>query len=179
MNIMLRLIAFSPLVVFLLCNDSSIANAASVLDQQQPSVDFGSGYISIGGNSGQRLSQVVTAGITGDLVAVAFPFGLSEAGGNLLVSINSTNGRVPTDDVFASQLVAPATIPPFEEGPLFRSIEFSFPAFFNAGDEFAIVLECEAPGANQCFAETSELAEKALCSSGVFAGPGRNRDGIQ
>jgi hypothetical protein len=46
---------------------------ADVIDQQQPAIDISVGGLAIGGNSQQKLAQVVTCGFSGLLTEVRFP----------------------------------------------------------------------------------------------------------
>ena len=121
-----------------------------LLDQEQPLFDFTTvGAVGIGGNSEQKLAQVITAGISGPLAEVRMPILLSA--GNLRISVNNTIADAPGNTILASVLVAAADLPgSFPTGVVFSSIVFDTPAFFSPGDQFSIVLECEgSPGSCQ------------------------------
>ena len=121
-----------------------------LLDQEQPLFDFTTvGAVGIGGNSEQKLAQVITAGISGPLAEARMPIVLSA--GNLRISVNNTIADAPGNTILASVVVAAADLPgSFPTGVVFSSIVFDTPAFFSPGDQFSIVLECEgSPGSCQ------------------------------
>ena len=119
------------------------AGEAAVVDQQQPVIDGAAGPLAIGGASEQILAQVVTVGLAGPLVAVRLPVGCSDGG--LVVEIRGVSAALPNGIVMTSQTVAAADLPPFfPDPPAFRTIAFSAPPAFAAGDELAIVLR--SPG---------------------------------
>jgi len=113
------------------------AQPTLVLDQQQPTIDSGVA-LAIGGESEQKLAQIVTAGVAGRLAEVWLPVGC--ASGTLVLEIQGvTPGGEPDGVVLkkrtfqASHL--PAVLPPvlqqFRLGPSLR---------LAAGDRFAIVV---------------------------------------
>ena len=51
------------------------AGAALIIDQENLVIDDTTGNFAIGGLSEQKLAQVVTAGISGNLAEVRFPIG--------------------------------------------------------------------------------------------------------
>ena len=58
------------------------ASAAPILDQEQPTIDTSPGFVfGIGGASEQKLAQVVTAGLTGNLTEVDLSLGCVDAAG--------------------------------------------------------------------------------------------------
>jgi hypothetical protein len=119
-------------------------------DQEQPLFDFTNvGAVGIGGNSQQKLDQVITTGISGPLVEVTMPIVL--AAGNLRISVTDTIADAPGNTILASVVVAAGDLPAsFPTGVVFSSIVFDTPAFFSVGDQFSIVLECEgSPGSCQ------------------------------
>ena len=121
-----------------------------LLDQEQPLFDFTTvGAVGIGGNSEQKLAQVITAGISGPLAEVRMPIVLSA--GNLRISVNNTIADSPGNTILASVVVAAGDLPgSFPTGVVFSSIVFDAPVFFSSGDQFSIVLECEgSPGSCQ------------------------------
>jgi hypothetical protein len=116
------------------------AAGAFVVDQQQPDFDPGGNPLAIGGPSDQLLAQVVTTGIAGPLAALNLPVSCGPAS-NLVVDIEGVSGGLPDGSVLTSQTVAAADLPPFEPGSeAFRTIVFTVPESFAAGEEFAIVL---------------------------------------
>ena len=92
---------------------------------------------------------MITAGISGPLAKVRMPIVLSA--GNLRISVNNTIAAAPGNTILASVVVAAGDLPgSFPMGVVFSSIVFDTPAFFSAGDQFSIVLECEgSPGSCQ------------------------------
>ena len=128
-----------PIGMFLLiASDVQPARATPVLDQVQaadPSDPFNE---AIGGDSQQKLAQVVTAGISGALTEVRVPV----AGGpSLLVQIQGVVGGKPSGVVLASE-----TIPSVSASGVFPfvGIDFSAPVPLSKGEQFAIVLS--SPG---------------------------------
>jgi hypothetical protein len=107
-----------------------------LIDQEQPLIDGSVGGLAIGGASAQKLAQVVTAGMSGDLTEVRFP--LSCDSGDLIVEIQGTTAGKPNGVVLTSETI-PASSLPFI-GIVFRSLVFSTPVSFSQGDVFAIVL---------------------------------------
>jgi hypothetical protein len=122
-----------------------------VIDQQQPLVDKSVGAASIGGGSEQKLAEVVTAGISGALLAVKLPIGAST--GSLVVEIQGVTGDEPNGTVLTSNVFDSSNIPA-EEADGFRRFMFSSPADFTAGTRFAIV--ARSPGGSFCWYEGPE-----------------------
>jgi hypothetical protein len=118
------------------------AYATPVIDQQQPVIDTSVGGMTIGGASAQKLAQTVTAGISGFLTEVRFPVSC-DAGSNLVVEIQGlTAAGTPNGTTLTSQTFPGSGLPPFPPAPpSFRSLAFSTPVSFSAGDRFAIVLK--------------------------------------
>jgi hypothetical protein len=121
----------------------SPANAADVVDQRQDNFDSDSPPFTyaIGGVNQQEIGQVISAGMDGSLVAVNLPVACGE-GSVLTVEVREflTGATLSTVDVPGSSL------PPFSPGgESFRRIEFPSPAFFAAGDTFALVLKASSP----------------------------------
>ena len=113
--------------------------SASVVDQQQPTIDATVGGLAIGGASEQALAQVVTAGISGSLAAVGLPVACDS--GALTVEIQRVTGDVPDGVVWTSEVIPAASLPSFYPAPpSFRNIAFTTQVFFAAGVRFAIVL---------------------------------------
>lgn len=111
----------------------------SVVDQQQPVIDSSVGGLAIGGNSEQKLAQIVTAGVTGDLIEVRFPVACSS--GELTVEVQGVNGDLPNGSVIASRTVQTADLPSFYPSPpVLRSIAFLQPVTVTAGTRYALVL---------------------------------------
>jgi hypothetical protein len=107
------------------------AHAATVLDQNyDPTIDLGESI-----NDGfPYAAQVVIAGIQGylsraDLDVTAGPNSFAD----WMVTVNAVQGGVPTDTILASQLV------PVNESTSLE-VDFSSPAYFDAGDSFALVI---------------------------------------
>jgi hypothetical protein len=114
--------------------------AGAVLDQQQSTIDVSVGGLAIGGQSNQKLAQVVTAGISGKLAEVRFPVACDN--GALIVEIQGVSSGQPNGIVLASETIATATLPHFPPNPpSFRALAFSTPASVTAGSPFAIVLK--------------------------------------
>jgi hypothetical protein len=124
-------------------------NAAPILDQEQPQFFtlFERGGIALGGNSEQKLAQVVTAGITGDLVKVATVLACSASSPspfNVVLEIRgvTTDGsgrRVPDNLVVKTSQVIPDTEFPVAPNIDFVEVTLAVPVSVVVGDEFAIV----------------------------------------
>ena len=125
----------------------SPGEAAPVVDQQQPTFDPSTALLIGTPDNQQKLAQTVTAGMSGALTAVRLPV-TCDATSTLVVEIQGvTSGTPATPDgvVLASQNIPGTSLPP---GVVtFRELVFSDPAFFEAGDRFAIVLST----AGTCF----------------------------
>src|ERR1051326_6178972 len=67
--------------------------SASLIDQQQPVIDLTVGGLAIGGDSQQKVAQVVTAGISGFLTEVRFPITCQSA--DLIVEIQGVTDQKP------------------------------------------------------------------------------------
>lgn len=124
----------------LILGASGPAQAASVIDQQQPIIDGAVGGLAIGGTSTQKLAQVVTAGMSGYLTEVRLPVAC-DAGSNLILEIQDVTAGEPNGVVLTSQTVSGTSLPPFFPAPPgFRGLELSTPVSLTAGTQFAIVL---------------------------------------
>ncbi|HEX5748496.1 MAG TPA: hypothetical protein VFZ09_19815 [Archangium sp.] len=108
--------------------------AVFLLDQQQPSTSS-EAVSAIGGESEQKLAQVVTAGSDGYLGEVALP--VSCASGELRVEIRGVQGELPDGTLLASRTVPSTGLPSSDE---FTRIAFPEPVALSAGTRFAIVL---------------------------------------
>jgi hypothetical protein len=116
------------------------AHATPTVDQQQPIIDTAVGGLAIGGDSSQKLAQVITAGMSGHLTEVRLPVAC-DSGSTLIVEIQEVTDSAPNGVVLTSQAVTGDSLPPFfPSPPSFRSLVLSTPAFLNAGKQFAIVL---------------------------------------
>ena len=127
--------------LFVLVGEESLLYAASAIDQQQSVIDVNVGGLAIGGDSQQKLAQVVTVGISGFLTEVRFPIACVSA--DLIVEIQGVTNEKPNGVVFTSESFAGSNLPNFFPNPgfvSFRSFPFSRPAMFSAGDQIAIVL---------------------------------------
>jgi hypothetical protein len=128
-------------------------DVSEVVDQQQPVIDKSVGGTAIGGASEQKLAQVVTAGISGPLMAVKMPIGGSS--GDLVIEIQEVTGDEPNGTVLASETFN-STNYPAEDSDGMRRFAFSAPVDITDGHTFAIVLS--SPGG----------------SYGIFRGPTGN-----
>jgi len=127
-------------LVALALGPSLPAAAAPIFDQNQLLIDLTVGGAAVGGgpNSEQKLAQVITAGLSGLLTEVLLPIG---GFGELTVEIQGVTDDLPNGVVLASNTFASANFPPsFPDPPPFHSLAFSKPAFFTAGDRFAVIL---------------------------------------
>ena len=114
---------------------AGVVQAVPIVDQQSPtdaSLPFSH---AIGGSSEQILAQVVTTGITGDLVGLELPVG---GIGGLTAEIRDVVGGLPGSSILFSETFE-AGLEPTAFGT-FRTIMFSTGISFSAGDMFAIVL---------------------------------------
>lgn len=123
-------------------------NTLAVLIQApQPGTDqaqlvFDTGFVyAVGGGSQQKLAQVVTAGMTGQLTSVGFPIGCA---GDLVIQIQGVASDQP-DGVVLSETVLPvAVVGGHTSPPSFKTLSLGTPVPVTAGSSFAIVLD--SPG---------------------------------
>jgi len=118
---------------------SSVASAGQALDQRQGTVDMSVGGLAV--NPGQNLAQVVTAGRTGQLLAVAFPVACNEDS-VLVVEVRGVASGAPDETVLTSTTVSGAGLPhwPYPTPVTLRTLMLSSPVPLMAGTAFAIVL---------------------------------------
>jgi hypothetical protein len=111
-----------------------------VVDQQQLLIESTTvGGIAIGGDSEQKLAQVVTAGISGSLAEVRFPVACSK--GDLTVEVQEVGGGMPNGVVLESFVIPGTDVPVFHPSPpVLRSLVLPTRVSFLAGERFAIVL---------------------------------------
>jgi hypothetical protein len=112
-----------------------------VVDQKQLLTDT-SLESGIGGTSQQKLAQVITAGISGHVVAVRMPINWTNSG-SLLIEMQGVTSNMPDGTVLASESFAGANFP-VEESDGFRTFVFSAPVTPMSGDKFAVVLSAIA-----------------------------------
>lgn len=136
MNGFRRLLTGSLLLV---CLAASWGDAAPSVDQQQSTIDTTVGGLGI--NSGQWLAQVVTAGVSGELVEVRFPVACDS--GELVVEIQGVTSDGPDGRVLASQAISASSLPhwPYPTPPELRGLAFTAPATVTTGNRYAIVLK--------------------------------------
>ena len=116
------------------------------LDQSQPLIDAEIS-IAIGGGTGQKLAQIITAGASGSLTAVGLPLAGT---GNLIVQIQGVNGSSPNGTAMLSQTFNGAEFPDFYTDPTgFRILVFSHPISIQAGNRFALVLSVPSSGTGE------------------------------
>ena len=110
------------------------ASAAPILDQEQPTIDTSPGFVfGIGGASEQKLAQVVTAGLTGNLTEVDLSLGCVD---DLTIQIQGAAGGKPNGVSLGTSVNAAS-------GPFpttFRSFVLATPVPVTAGAQYAIVL---------------------------------------
>src|SRR5213592_3889165 len=110
------------------------ASAAPILDQEQPTIDTSPGFVfGIGGASEQKLAQVVTAGLTGNLTEVDLSLGCVD---DLTIQIQGASGGKPNGVILGTSVNAASG--PFPTG--FRSFVLASPVPVTAGAQYAIVL---------------------------------------
>src|SRR5438552_1071965 len=84
------------------------ASAAPTVDHEQPTIDTSSGFVfGIGGGSEQKLAQVFTSGVTGNLTEVDLSLACE---GNLTIQIQGASGGKP-NGVILGTLVTAAPVP--------------------------------------------------------------------
>ncbi len=106
------------------------------VDQEQPLTDT-SVSLAIGGNSEQKLAQVVTVGLGGLLREIQLPlFGCDAS--DLIVEIQGVTNNMPNGVVLTSQTFPGSSLP--AGPPDFRRLVFSTPIFLTSCSRFAIVL---------------------------------------
>ena len=119
-----------------------------VVDQEQSVINLVSGgVLAIGSNSNQKLAQVITAGITGNLVEIRLAVACAEEI-DLTVDIQGASNDKPNGVVLSSGTFT--SVGPYESPPLLKSLPLPRPVFFNAGDRFAIVLEATPNAISFC-----------------------------
>jgi len=110
------------------------ASAAPILDQEQPTIDTSLGFVfGIGGASEQKLAQVVTPGVTGNLTEVDLSLGCVD---DVTIQIQGASGGKPNDVILGTSVNAAS-------GPLpttFRSFVLASPVGVTAGTQYAIIL---------------------------------------
>ena len=110
------------------------ASAAPILDQEQPTIDTGPGFVfGIGGPSEQKLAQVVTPGVTGNLTEVDLSLGCVD---DLTIQIQGASDGKPNGAILGTSVDAAS-------GPFpttFRSFVLASPVPVTAGAQYAIVL---------------------------------------
>lgn len=145
-------------------------HAAAVVDQQQPVIDLSAGGLAIGGQSQQKLAQVVTVGISGFLTEVRFPIACASA--DLTVEIQGVTNEKPNGVIFTSESFAGSNLPSFFPDPgivTFRSFRFSRPALLSAGEQVAIVLKSTAAMAvGNCGIYRGPLGDSYVAGKGYF-----------
>ena len=109
----------------------------AVIDQQQSVIDYGAGSLAVGGSSDQKLAQVVTAGISGPLVAVDLP--VQGSTGDLSVEITAATRNGPERDLIAASVFNESNMPTAGTDG-FSRFAFESPVHVPAGTMFAIVL---------------------------------------
>ncbi|MGD2076280.1 MAG: hypothetical protein PVG38_15380 [Gammaproteobacteria bacterium] len=132
----------------LLCLVVGHAIAAPIVDQEQVEVAPLSeiGAIVVGGPDLQRVAQVITAGVTGDLVqvdlAVACPSGDDLVLQVYEVVVDDRGMFTPGLGLLATEVIPGMQLPPFPDplNPDFRSLSLSRPVAFTAGEMFAVVV---------------------------------------
>lgn len=112
------------------------------VDQQQSVIDTSAGGLAIGGSSAQRLSQVVTAAVSGDLAEIRIPIACSS--GNLIVEIQGVTGAAP--DIVPDGVVVTSATVPWDSLPGFPTLDANRitldpPVAQSAGQRYAIVLK--------------------------------------
>ncbi|MGB5258752.1 MAG: hypothetical protein WBN44_15970, partial [Woeseiaceae bacterium] len=118
----------------------------TVVDQAQPLINNTLGGLVLGGGatSEQKLAQVVTAGLSGTLDEVRLPVVCDS---DLIVQIQGVSASGEPNGVVLTEEVIPAgSLPSFGGPATLRPIVFSDPAYFSAGQQFAIVLSSESLG---------------------------------
>jgi len=111
----------------------------SGVDQQQIVLDPNPfGTLAIGGDSEQKLAQVITVGKTGSLVEVRFPLGCGPDA-ILRTEVQGVTDGLPNGRVIALQSTA-GSILSWPEIGFVNSIIFTNPAYVVAGSEIALVL---------------------------------------
>lgn len=111
------------------------ANAA--VTQDQGNSFSGSSIFSI--SSGQSLSQEFTSGLSGPLTKVGLGIQKNNSVTNLTVSIYAAAAGVPTGSALASTTLSGAQLNVIPTGQEVFDVEFTSPAYVNAGSTYAIV----------------------------------------
>ena len=135
--------SWQSLLMLVIVAGSCVPAVAATLDQQQPVIDSGAPFVlAIGSTSEQKLAQVVTAGVSGNLVEVRLPVSCAGSGPGLRLEMQAVTGGVPNGVVLASQVIPAALLPPFSIAapPAFRSLTIGATPSIAAGTQFAIVL---------------------------------------
>ena len=116
-----------------LCALAAAASARPVVDQESP---YGTDTISVGGSPNRVVAQVVTAGVTGDLMRIEVGIGCES--GALILEIVNVDGRgLPGPAVRSTVTIDAAEIPMPPEP---RTFELDRWPSMVSGHEFAIVL---------------------------------------
>jgi hypothetical protein len=162
-NFRIAAVALSVLAVFGV--SSGVAYAATTLDQSSTTVNS-----AIDMTTGREYAQVVTAGLSGSLVAI--DVSVLRAGtplSDLTASIRAVSSGQPTGVDLAAASVPYTSVP---LGAQWVSFTFSSPISVTPGDQFAIVLSNTTNGANPYSWGFETTASYAGGGSSVNTGSG-------
>ena len=115
------------------------AQAAEILDQQQPTE--GSGWVGV--TSTKSAGQTFTAGVTGSLSRISLMLGVNSANTDLTVQIYDTSGGLPTGSPLATTTIPRSSVNvvgPVEDPLGWVNATFAAPPSIAAGHQYAIVL---------------------------------------
>lgn len=129
------LISFGAVVAGSLVLAGSSASAPTV-DQQQNLMDTTTA-LAVGGDSDQKLAQVVTSGMAGLLTEVRVPIACDGAA-SLTLTINDASQK-PEQDSFAVSTFPGSIFPPGDPSHL-QSLPLAAPLFLPAETAFAVIL---------------------------------------
>ncbi len=140
------------------------ANAAVVVDQEQPLIDEGAGFLGVGGDSEQKLAQSFTVGVDGDLAGLRLP--IAGCGrGDLLIEIRRMSSGQPTGALLRSVTISGSDIPFAYDG--FTDLFFRVPLAVNAGDVLAFTIQTVGEG-SYCSYATAPNGELYPRGQGFF-----------
>ena len=147
--------------------------ACTMVDQEQPVVDFAALPLAIGGNSEQELAQTFTAGSTGLLCGVELSLICSSAdsSGEITVAIFDAMAGKPGPNMLVEKTVLAASIPPATVvDPLSALFAFDVPLMVDQDTVYTIVITIDPQGAGTtpCGLNQGPLGDSYAGGDGFF-----------
>lgn len=116
------------------------AEARDVVDQQQTTIDYIAQAIALGGPTHQRLTQIVTAGVSEPMVALDLPLSCNWFSANITIDIRTVENGLPG----ATLLSHTTGARPRSNNSFGYSFDLQDPVPLTAGQQYAIVLSSDS-----------------------------------